>query len=251
MQDSSNAAQVLFVGQPQWTSWRRGWRDFYDEGELVWLWVDVIMRQKSHGQRSLDDFCRLFFGGRDSPPEVRPYDFDDLVRALENVVPYDWRGFLLDRLGSHGPRAPLGGIEDGGWHLVYSDVPSEMLQAREKSSKSINAIYSIGLELKEDGTILDAVEGMAAARAGIGPGMRVVAVNGRHFSADVLHAALRGGKNSSTALELLIENSEQYSAYRLDYYEGEKYPHLQRNSGQPDLLGQIIQPLKTSLDTPF
>jgi len=250
LQDSADAAQVLFLASRSWTSRRRGWEDIYDEGELIWLWADMIIRQKSEGQRSLDDFCRLFFGGQEGPPEVKPYDFDELVSALNRVEPYDWQAFFLKRLGSHAPRAPLEGVEASGWLLVYSNVPSQMVRAREKLSKSINAVCSIGLEVKEDGIILDAIEDMVAARAGISPGMRVVAVNGRRFSADVLHAALRAGKHTADPLELLVENNEQYSEYRLDYHEGEKYPHLQRNTSQTDLLNQTIQPLNISAGAP-
>ena len=72
--------------------------------------------------------------------------------------------------------------------------------------------------------------------------MRLVAVNGRKFSKEVLGDALRAGQNSSTPLELLVENTEYYKTYKLDYHDGEKFPHLVRDETKPDLLSDIIKP---------
>jgi len=107
---------------------------------------------------------------------------------------------------------------------------------RERELKEINAQYSIGLLLEESGNIIDTVEGMPAAKAGIGPGMKVTGVNGRHFSPEVLRDALKGAKNSSVPIELLVENAEYYKVYKLDYHDGEKYPHLVRDQSKPCLL---------------
>ncbi len=163
---------------------------------------------------------------------MKTYTFEDVVSTLNQVVAYDWRGFWIERLGNHGPGAPLGGIEGSGWKLVYDDAQSELVRAREDDRGMVNAAYSIGLWLKPDGTIVDTVEGMLAAQAGIGPGMKVIAVNGRKFSPNILRDALREGKKSSDALELLVENTEYYRTFKLDYHGGEKYPHLVRDETQ-------------------
>jgi predicted metalloprotease with PDZ domain len=163
---------------------------------------------------------------------------------LNQVVPYDWRGFWTERLANHGPGAPLGGLEGSGWKLIYDDVPSDLVKASEDDGhrETINAMYSIGLWLKPDGEIADTIEGMPAAQAGIGPGMRVRAVNGKKFSGDVLRDGLRSAKKASGVLELLIENTDYYKTYKLDYHGGEKYPHLVRHESKPDLLSEIIRP---------
>ena len=119
-------------------------------------------------------------------------------------------------------------------------LPSELVKARKRELKEINAEYSIGLLLDESGKIVDTVEGMPAAKAGIGPGMKVVAVNGQRFTADRLSDALKAGKNSSDPLELLVENTDYYKIYKLDYHGGEKYPHLVRDESKPDVLTEII-----------
>jgi predicted metalloprotease with PDZ domain len=172
---------------------------------------------------------------------VKTYTFDDVVNGLNQVAPYDWRAFWTERLTNHGPGAPLGGIEGSGWKVVYDDMPSEMMRAGEGEERGVVANYSIGLALKGDGGVIDTVEGMVAAKAGIGPGMKVIAVNGRQFSPEVLRGALKAGKNSSEPLDLLVENTEYYKTYKLDYHGGEKYPHLVRDESKPDLLSEIYK----------
>jgi predicted metalloprotease with PDZ domain len=240
LQDTADAAPQLYFSPQAWHSWRRS-VDFYDEDTLNWLWADVIIRQQSKGKKTLDDFCRLFHGGSSTGPMVKTYTFDDVVATLNQVVPYDWRGFWTERLTNHGPGAPLGGIEGSGWKLVYDEYPSEMDRDGENNTRFIDARYSIGIELREDGTITDTTEGMPAALAGVGPGMKLIAVNGREYSADVLRAALRAGKGGTAPLELLIENTDYFKTYKLDYHGGERYAHLVRDDSKPDLLSEIYK----------
>jgi predicted metalloprotease with PDZ domain len=240
LQDTADAAPQLYFSPQAWRSWRRS-TDFYDEDTLNWMWVDVIIRQQSKGKKTLDDFCKLFHGAPSSPPVVKPYTFDDVVNTLNQVVAYDWRSFWTERLTSHGPGAPLGGLEGSGWKLTYDETPSEMQHGAEGSFHFTDAAYSVGLELREDGTITDTIERMPAAKAGIGPGMKLIAVNGRQFSAEVLHDALKAGKDSSQPLELLIENTDYYKTYKLDYHGGERYAHLVRDESKPDLLSDILK----------
>jgi predicted metalloprotease with PDZ domain len=240
LQDTADGVPSMQDAPREWESWRRG-LDYYPEDQLTWLWADVIIRQQTHGQKTLDDFCHIFHGPPSGPPQVRTYTFDDVINTLNQVTPYDWRGFWTERLTNHGPGAPLGGIEGSGWKLVYDETRSPLVQAVEGVRDSVNAAYSIGLLIKDDGTITDTIEGLPAARAGIGPGMKVVAVNGRKFSKEVLKDALQAGKNNSAALELLVENTEYYKTYKLDYHEGEKFPHLVRDESKPDLLSEIMK----------
>jgi len=239
LQDTADAVPALQEASSQWESWRRT-VDYYDEDVLNWLWVDTIIRNQTHGTKSMDDFCHLFHGGESGPPEVKTYTFDDVVNTLNQVAPYDWRGFWTDRLTNHGPGAPLAGIEASGWKLVYDDRRSELERAKEESD-DVDAAYSIGLRLHKDGSIVDTVEGLTAAKAGIGPGMKVIAVNGKKFSADTLRDALKEGKRSSAPLELLVENAEYFHTYKLDYHGGEQYPHLMRDESKPDELSEIIK----------
>jgi predicted metalloprotease with PDZ domain len=239
LQDTADAAAQLYFTPHAWQSWRRG-VDFYEEDLLNWLWADVIIRQQSKGKKTLDDFCKLFHGAPSTGPMVKTYTFEDVVNTLNQVAPYDWRGFWTERLTNHGPGAPLGGLEGSGWKLVYNETPSEMECAGECASHA-GVRYSIGLDLREDGTISDTIEGMPAALAGIGPGMKLIAVNGRQYSAEVLRDAIKAGKNTAEPLQLLVVNTEYYKTYKLDYHGGERYAHLVRDESKPDLLSEIYK----------
>ena len=240
LQDTADAAPQLYFAPEAWHSWRRG-TDFYPEGTLDWLWVDAIIRQQSRGKKSIDDFCHLFHGGPSSGPAVKTYTFDDVLDALNQVVGYDWRGFWTERLTNHGPGAPLGGIEGSGWKLTYDETPSEMLNSSASMYHFVPAGFAIGLNLRDDGGIVDTIENEVAAQVGIGPGMKVVAVNGRRFSPEVLRDAIKASKSTSATIDLLVENTDYYKTYKLDYHGGEMYPHLVREQSKPDLLSEILK----------
>jgi predicted metalloprotease with PDZ domain len=250
--DTTTAAQLLYDAPSSWSSWRRS-VDFYDEGELIWLDADVTIRRLSGGSKSLDDFVKLFHGPGSMPPgspkgpggvalgspEIKPYTFDDVVNAMNQVVPNDWRKFFNDRLNSLSPQSPQDGIENGGWRLLYDDKPGELAAAREEGRHGLDTSFSIGLALSDTGSVLDAILGSPAYQAGIGPGMKVIAVNGRKFSTSLLNEALAARDNAP--LELLVENAEYYKTVRIDYHDGKRYPHLVRDAGKPDLIGEIIK----------
>ncbi len=238
--DTAVSAQVLFESRPDWANWRRE-VDFYPEGALIWLEADVTIRQATGGRNSLDDFCKRFFGGASGPPEVRPYGFDDVVAALDEVARHDWRRFFEERLTRTTPEPPMGGINGGGWTLVYTGEMPEMLESIESVEKITDVSHSIGLVLDEEGRVEDTVPGMAADRAGVGPGMRLVAVNGRTYDPDVLREEIRA-TTAGVAIELLVENAGRVSSCTLDYRDGERYPHLVRDEARPDLLSAILSP---------
>jgi predicted metalloprotease with PDZ domain len=239
--DTAVAVQFTYPSPRAWMNYRRR-VDYYDEGSLIWLEADVLIRQKSNGKLSLDDFCRQFHGGQDSGPTLKPYTFDDIVSALNAVTPYDWRTFLNERIYQVAPHAPLGGITNGGWKVVYSDKPNTQVKLGDHARKSIDLLYSIGAMLKTDGTVMDVNPNMEAARAGIAPGMKITIVNGRTWSSDVLHEAISTAKGATTPIELVVENGSFTGVYKLNYHGGERYPHLERDSSKPDLLGDVIKP---------
>jgi predicted metalloprotease with PDZ domain len=216
--------------------------DFYPEGELIWLEADVTIRERTQGKLSLDDFCQRFFDGESGPPRVMPYTLNDLIATLNEMVPFDWRTFFQQRVYSVNPRAPLGGIERGGWRLVYRDTPSDMLKNAEASRKGTDLSYSLGLSLKEDGAILDVIPGLPAEQAGIAPGMKLIAVNNRRWKPELLRTAIQEAKGSKAAIELLVENGDVFKTCQIDYHDGERYPYLERDAVKPDLLAEITKP---------
>jgi predicted metalloprotease with PDZ domain len=239
--DDTAAINFVLLPAPQgWTSYRRS-LDYYDEGTLLWLEADVIIRQKTKGKKSLDDFCKAFHGGAGGKPSVKGYTLDDLVTALNGVVQHNWKAHLERRVSVPNDAPPLDGITNGGWKLTYRETASSMFETGESTYKNQNYAPSIGL-LIGDAKVLDVVPGSAAGKAGLAPGMKLVAVNKRTYSTDELKDAIAGTK-SGGKLVLLTETGGFYETYTLDYKAGAKYPALERAKGEADLLGDIIRPL--------
>jgi predicted metalloprotease with PDZ domain len=241
--DTAVAAQLLYEAPRAWASYRRG-TDFYDEGWLIWLDADMLIREQTQGRRSLDDFCRRFHGGASGSPRVETYTFDDVVSTLNEVHPYDWRKFLMDRVMSTGAHAPLGGVERSGYRLIYNDTRNEYLKDTEEGGDDglMDAGSSIGLRVKEDGEIQEAIPGTPAYEAGIAPGMKLIAVNGRKFDSDVLRDTLLATSGAPATLTLLIESDDFFTQHTFQYGKGLSEPHLERDASKPDLLEQLIAP---------
>lgn len=241
LQDAADEAQLLYNARHDWEAYRRG-VDFYDESDLIWLEADAVIRRQSKGRKSLDDFCRAFHGGNSTGPVVKPYAFEDVVAALNGVEPYDWRAFLTKRLNSLDPHAPLGGIESAGWKLVYRDTPSAFERSEESARKMFDLRFSIGISFDDDGTMIDVIPNSPAAKAGLSPGMQLIAVNGRKYSKALLLDAVRDAVRNPPALEFLVANGEFYKTCAVDYHLGPRYPHLERIGSRPDLLSSMISP---------
>jgi predicted metalloprotease with PDZ domain len=231
----------LSFGRGGWLSWRRG-ADYYDEGDLLWLEVATVIHRESHGQKSIDDFCQAFHGGANNGPEVKTYTFDELVGALNAVAPFDWAGFLHERLDSMSANAPVGGIENGGWKVVFNGEPAKS-QGRRGGPGDV---YSIGLQLGSDGTVSDAIVGSPAFEAGISSGMKVIGVNGRVYTHDLLEDAIKAAKDSSQPITLLVVVDDYFQTSTVNYHGGDRYPHLVRDDAKPDDLDEIIKPRAAS-----
>jgi predicted metalloprotease with PDZ domain len=242
LQDTADSAAVLYNADAEWQNWRRG-VDFYEEGELLWLDVDATMRHLTKGKKSLNDFCRAFHGGPGGKPELKTYTFDDIVATLNSVAPYDWSGFLRKRLDSTAAPTPIEAIENSGWKLVYNDNPNEIQLNRDRVRRTLDLTQSIGLLLGEDGRIYDVIYDSPSYKAGIGPGMRITAVNGSQYSATVLKEAVEAAQATTAPLRLIIANGTQVQTYSVDYHDGIRYPHLERNESRPDYLEEILRPL--------
>jgi predicted metalloprotease with PDZ domain len=219
-----------------WLSWRRG-TDYYDEGDLLWLEVATIIHRESKGQKSIDDFCKAFHGGPNNGPEVKTYTFDQLVASLNSIAPYDWATFLHTRLNSTAPEAPTGGIENGGWKVVFQSEPAKLGGRRGAPSD----IYSIGLQLGNDGSVADSIVGGPAFQAGISSGMKVIAVNGRVYTHDLLEDAIKAAKDSTQPITLLYVTDDYINTATINYHGGARYPHLVRDEQKPDSLDELIK----------
>jgi predicted metalloprotease with PDZ domain len=247
--DSSVAAQQLYRAGEAWAFRRRGTEtSFYDEGELLWLEVDATIREVSAGKRSLDDFCRAFYGGPGTRPSVRPYVLADVTTALDKVAHHDWTRFFADRVDTPSKQAPLAGLEKSGWRLTYSAEPTAMAAATEKTGKwgfnkpAVNLTYSLGLLLTEDGIVTDVVPASPADRAGLSPSVKLIAVNGRRWSPTIIRDAVKASSQSTSLIELITEDGDFFKNASIDYHNGPRYPRLERDNTYPDHLSKILAP---------
>jgi predicted metalloprotease with PDZ domain len=242
LEDTAVAAQMLYESGSDYQNYRRS-VDYYPEGSLLWLDVDVAIRRLSKGAKSLDDFCRAFHGGPGGTPALKAYTFEDVVAGLNAVQPNDWAAFLNERIHSTAARAPLGGIENAGWKLAYDGVRSDFWKAVEADKKLVDLTYSIGLKVKEDdGTVVDVRYGGPAQQAGIAPSVKLIAVNGRQYTPTLLRETVAKTATDSKPIEFLTKTGDYYETHKVAYTGGEKYPHLVRVEGKDDLLTAITSP---------
>jgi len=240
LQDTADSAPFLYLSGGGWSGWRRS-TDFYKEGSLIWLEADVTIRRLTNGRKSLDDFCALFHGENDNGRiYVKPYEASDVYAALEQIASYTWKDFFEKRLTSKSAELPLGGAANGGYRLVYTDAPNMFLDP--PGAGSLNAVGSLGLHITADGTVDDAAPGTPAYRAGISNGMKIVAVNGRRFSVDLLSRAIADSKDTRAPMEFIVDNGGYFSVTKIDYHGGLQYPHFERIAGTDDVLTTIARP---------
>ena len=239
MSDTTNDPIIAGRRPIPWTSWQRS-EDYYSEGQLIWLDVDTLIREKSAGKKSLDDFAKAFFGVNDGDWSQDTYNFDDVVAALNAVQPNDWATFLKARLASHGPGAPLDGVARGGYRLVYTETPTEYFRSTEARRKNTDLTYSLGLSLDKDGDLTAVQWDGPAFKAGLTDGMKIIAVNGLTFDPERLKSAVTGAKGAGDPVELIVKAGERYTTVKIPYKDGLRYPRLERVPAAPDRLGDIL-----------
>jgi predicted metalloprotease with PDZ domain len=244
--DTTIGAQLLYGSPSAWASWRRQ-TDFYREGELLWLAVDMKIRTLSHDRRSIDDFARSFFGVDNGSFITHTYTFSDLVSALNAVQPCDWAGFLRNWLDGVGDQVPLlSGIDASGWRLVYTDQPSRYQMAHENvgqgelSRQGVDEMFSVGLFLDSQGKVEDVLWNGPAFKAGLAPGMQLVAVDGKPYSTQALRDEIVQAQKSGKPLQIEATEDGMTRLHTIDYEGGLKFPHLVRVPGTTDYLKEIL-----------
>jgi predicted metalloprotease with PDZ domain len=237
--DTAIAAQISYTQASQWRARTRA-TDFYDESAMLWLEADTLIRTKSQGAKSLDDFCRLFYGPPSTAPRVVSYTFDDVVKALNTVWPYDWREFWTTRLNRVTASAPLEGLTASGWRLTFAAEPSVEQKGAAALNKQTDFNYSLGFALADDGALVtDVLPGTPADSAGLAPDSTLIAVNGRKYSKDVLEDALKAYGTEPRTLKLLVQKDDMFDTLDVHYAGGPRYPRLERDTRNADLLTAI------------
>jgi predicted metalloprotease with PDZ domain len=213
-------------------------QDYYQEGALIWLRADALIREQSRGVQSLDDFLRTVFGQRDTEPIVVPYTRADVEAALSAVWPYDWHTFFETRVYQVNSAPPTDGLEAAGWRLVYNETPNRNRFYAPGSEARGGQLYSVGFSVKTDGTIADVLPGTPAYEAGLGPHMTILSVDGRTFSIEGLTEAIAHPVNGK--LSVVVKNFDSVQSRDVRYGGGLRYPHLERIPGRHDYLTEIL-----------
>src|ERR1700723_1543442 len=239
LQDTADAAPFLYNSTSDWANWRRG-TDFYEEGELLWLDVDTTIRSLTKDKKSVNDFCKVFHGGNGGQPELKPYNFDEVVETLNGIAPTAWAGFLRAGLNGYSTKTPIEALEGSGWKLVYNEQPNESLANEEALARRADFTFTIGMIVSDDGTVVDVTHGGTAYDAGVAPGMKIVAVNGEQYSPDKLREAMGNAKTVLNPIQFIVANGAQFKTMSMEYHDGLKFPHIERDGSRPDYLSEIL-----------
>lgn len=249
LEDTTNQPIISAHGafNQSWPSWERSY-DYYPESDLIWLDADTIIRERSNGQKSLDDFAKLFFGIDNGSYITVPYTLEDLIKTLNSVQPYDWAGFFRARVYDVAPQVPLNGITQGGYRLVYNDVESEWMKHMDPT-RGASFATSLGFSIKGDGDKPGNIIGNVwwdspAFKAGITPDMQLQAVNDQAFNVANLRAAILAAEKTNAPIKLLLKRDAEFLTFLVDYHGGLRYAHLERVESTPDHLDAILSPVK-------
>ena len=224
-----------------WQSSRRS-TDYYAASDFLWLDVDAELRSRTSGRASLDDFMRRFVAGPSGAPQVKPYTEPDIYDTLAALAPGDWRGFVRRHLDQTGTMALFAALDRTGWKLGYTSDQNAASVTDDRRRQSTNRLASIGILVDADNRIVDVIDDRAAARAGAGPGMKLVAVNGRRYSSVVLDEAIIAAQATRQPISLLVEKGDYFSTLEVGYFDGPRFPHLVRIEGRVDNLAATLAP---------
>ena len=240
--DTTTAAPYLYEARGAYPSIRRTAGDFYTEGELLWLDVDSIIREKSGGRKSLATFLHLYSAPAVTGPITKPYTRADIEHLLNEVVPYDWHGFFQKHVYEVAPTPPTGELARTGWRLVYTSKPNRFIRAFEALRHSNDQWYSYGIRVSKDAAVMDVREDSPAWQAGMAPGMKIMAVDGQAYTPAALKYVSEQAEHATAPTKFVVQQDGWYRTLNLNYHGGPKYPHLVRISGKPDMLAKIMAP---------
>jgi predicted metalloprotease with PDZ domain len=208
-----------------WTSFQRS-EDYYNEGMLIWIEADAIIRDGTANKRGMDDFAKAFFGVRDGDWGTVPYTREDVIRTLNSVYPYNWTRFLHERIDLTSERAPLGGFTRSGYELRYSDEPTEAAKARSKAGETDDFTYSLGFTVNKEKKIGAPLWGSPGFLAAMRTGDEIVAVGETAYKAEVLKDAVIAAKGGSQPIRLIVKRGDAVRTVEVRHNGGLRYPRL-------------------------
>ncbi|RKH45960.1 M61 family peptidase [Corallococcus sicarius] len=241
LRDVTHDAVVQRRKPLSWQGWQRDMFDAYSEGALIWLEADTLIRQRSGGRKSLDDFARAFFGVRAGSQVTMTYTLEDIVTTLNDIQPHDWSGFFRSRIEETRDAPPLGGITQGGYTLAWSEEPTGAVRRAEAASGNVDLGDCLGMTLAKDGKVLRVDWERPAFKVGLLPGAVVTAVNGSPYDAQGLKDAVKATAKQAP-LRLSWRQGTATRSALIPWHEGLRYPRLRRVEGTPAILDEILAP---------
>ncbi len=236
---------IISARKPKaWSTWQRQ-EDYYNEGMLIWLEADQIIRRETGGQKSLEDFAKAFFGGRDGDWGVVTYDLDEVIATLNAVHPYDWKGFLQERVFETTKEAPKNGITLGGYELIYTETPSAFIKAGETRRNYVGFSHSIGLWVRKSGVVSGVAWQSPAFKAGLTTGYEIAAVGEEKFSIDALRKAIAASKTTAKPITLILKKGDRFRTVNINYNGGNRYPRLRKIGESEGGLDTLLKPQVT------
>ena len=241
MVDTTNDPIISARRPKGWANWQRS-EDYYNEGLMIWLEVDGILRQQTKGAKGIDDFAKAFFGIKPGDWGQVVYNRQDVIDTLNGVAPYDWAGLFHKYVDSPTTETPKGGFTLGGYKLVYTDTPNAITKAAEGAQKTVDQSFGVGLTVKNDGDIAAVIWNSAAFKAGLAVGSKIIAVNGNEYSGDAFKTALTEAKDAKKPIQLILKQDKYYRTLTLAYSDGLRYPHLEKTGTGEGSLDKLLQP---------
>ena len=237
MEDTTHDPIISARRPKGWVSWQRS-EDYYNEGLMIWLEADAIIRKQTSGAKGLDEFAKAFFGVKPGDWGELVYNRQDVINTLNGIAPYDWAGFFQTYVDSPTRETPKGGFTMGGYKLVYGDTPNAITKAAEGANKIVDQSYGIGLIVKNDGEISSVIWDSPAFKAGLLVGAKIVAVNGDEYSGDVFKAAIK----AKAPFQIILKKDKYYRTLSLDYSGGLRYPRLEKTGEGEGSLDKLLKP---------
>ena len=239
LQDSTVDAVYMPGKAAYWRDWQRR-EDYYAEGVMLWLDVDMLLRELTADKKSMRDFAAVFFGPGQNTRTISTYTFADICKTLNKIAPYDWAGYFNPRLNAHDDVHLLDGLKRGGYQLVYTDQPTEFFVQHEADLGGIDLSTSLGLVVAKKGAIKSVTWEGPAFRAGISIGARLVSIGRQAYTDDLLKQAIKAAAVDRQPIELTFEADGVTRSVKIDYFGSLRYPRLEPIPGAVDRMRQLL-----------
>lgn len=233
---------IIAARRPKgWVSYQRS-EDYYNEGLLIWLETDAMLRAQTGGARGMDDFARVFFSGPEGDFRARGFTFEEVAATLNALSPYDWAGFLTRRVTEKAAGAPLGGLTQGGYRLVFAEEPTPYFRDKERRAGEQDLSFSLGLTIGKGGKVNGVIWDGPAFSAGLTSAAEIVAVNGRVYTDDLMIEAITAAKGGSDPIHLIVKSGNRVRDVAIRWNGGLRYPRLEKFVTGETSLDLLLRP---------